>query len=106
VECREDALPQWSSIQRRKPGDQAIRRSPLSGLLSRGDARPLPPPQGRSNQECHMSDDEQTPEPIGWIVTDPDGNVVDSGGVSIAQADGKLAGLIAEAAANEEGEQE
>lgn len=49
--------------------------------------------------------DEQTPEPIGWVVTDPDGNVVDSGGISIAQADGQLAGLIAEAA-NEEGEQE
>lgn len=51
--------------------------------------------------------DVQTPEPIGWVVTDPDGNVVDSGGISIAQADGQLAGLIAAAAAaQEEGEQE
>jgi hypothetical protein len=30
----------------------------------------------------------------GWRVLDADGNVVSSGGVSIAQADGKLAELI------------
>jgi len=40
----------------------------------------------------------------GWRVLDPDGNVVASGGVSIAQADGQLAGLIA--ALSTEGEQE
>lgn len=41
----------------------------------------------------------------GWRVLDPDGNVVASGGVSIAQADGRLAGLIAEAS-EDEGEQD
>ena len=53
--------------------------------------------------------DEQSESPEfdagqGWRVLDADGNVVASGGVSIAKIDGKLAGLIA--AATEEGEQE
>lgn len=42
----------------------------------------------------------------GWRVLDGDGNIVASGGVSIAQADGKLAGLIAASAGDEEGAQE
>lgn len=46
-----------------------------------------------------MTDQQQaSPEfdqGAGWRVLDPDGNVVSSGGVSIAQADGRLAGLIA-----------
>ncbi len=40
----------------------------------------------------------------GWRVLDADGNVVQSGGVSIAQADGKLAELIEQA--RTEGEQQ
>lgn len=40
----------------------------------------------------------------GWVVLDPDGNVVQSGGVTIAQADGRLAELIAQA--KNEGEQD
>ena len=40
----------------------------------------------------------------GWRVLDPDGNVVASGGVSVAQADGKLAQLLEQL--NSEGEQE
>jgi hypothetical protein len=40
----------------------------------------------------------------GWRVLDADGNVVASGGISVAQADGRLAGLIAQAST--EGEQE
>lgn len=46
-----------------------------------------------------MSDQPAQPQPdaapIGWIVTDPDGNIVDSGPVSEAQAAGWLAELIA-----------
>jgi hypothetical protein len=41
---------------------------------------------------------------VGWVVTDPDGNVVDSGGVSEAHAVAWLSELI-EAAKNE-GEQD
>jgi hypothetical protein len=41
---------------------------------------------------------------VGWMVTDPDGNVVESGGVSIAKADGQLAELIEQL--RTEGEQE
>ena len=35
-----------------------------------------------------MSDEQAIPEPleIGWVVTDPDGNIVDSGPVSEARA--------------------
>lgn len=40
----------------------------------------------------------------GWVVLDPDGNVVSSGGVTIAQADGRIAELIAQA--KNEGEQD
>lgn len=40
----------------------------------------------------------------GWRVLDADGNVVASGGVSIAQADGKLAQLLEQLGT--EGEQE
>jgi len=40
----------------------------------------------------------------GWVVLDPDGNVVQSGGITIAQADGRLAELIAQA--ENEGEQD
>lgn len=50
-----------------------------------------------------MPDDTETIE-IGWTVTDPDGNVIESGGVSIAKADGQLAELIEQA--RTEGEQE
>jgi hypothetical protein len=45
-------------------------------------------------------------EPIGWIVTDPDGNVVDSGPVSEAEAVAWLGELLAEPARTSEGEQE
>jgi hypothetical protein len=47
-------------------------------------------------------DVEQAP---GWYVTDPDGNIVASGGVTIAEADGRIAELLAEAARTE-GEQQ
>lgn len=40
----------------------------------------------------------------GWRVVDADGNVVQSGGISIAQADGKLAQLLEQFST--EGEQE
>lgn len=40
----------------------------------------------------------------GWVVLDPDGNIVSSGGVTIAQADGRIAELIAQA--ENEGEQD
>lgn len=50
-----------------------------------------------------MADEEQSIE-IGWQVTDPDGNVVESGGVSLAKADGRLAELIDQA--RTEGEQD
>lgn len=58
-----------------------------------------------------MTDQQQdSPEfdqGAGWRVLDPDGNVVSSGGVSIAQADGRLAGLIAAATTPDpEGEQD
>jgi hypothetical protein len=54
-----------------------------------------------------QSESPEFDEGQGWRVLDADGNVVASGGVSIAQADGALAGLIAAAAAaNQEGEQE
>lgn len=43
-------------------------------------------------------------QPLGWMVTDPDGNVVDSGPVSEAQAVAWLSEMAAEAARNE-GEQ-
>lgn len=55
-----------------------------------------------------MTDQPQSPEfdkGQGWRVLDPDGNVVASGGVSIAKADGKLAQLIEQLNRNE-GEQE
>jgi hypothetical protein len=45
-----------------------------------------------------MSDEPQPgsefDEGRGWRVLDADGNVVDSGGISIAQADGQLAQLL------------
>lgn len=41
-----------------------------------------------------MTDETDEPIVIGWQVTDPDGNVVESGGVSLAKADGRLAELI------------
>jgi hypothetical protein len=44
-------------------------------------------------------------EPIGWVVTDPAGNVVDSGPVSEAQAVAWVGEMIAEASRNE-GEQQ
>lgn len=47
-------------------------------------------------------DVEQAP---GWYVTDPDGNVVDSGPVTEAQAVAWVGELLAEASANE-GEQQ
>lgn len=54
--------------------------------------------------------DQQSPSPEfdqgqGWRVLDADGNVVASGGVSLAQADGRLAELI-EQARSSEGEQQ
>lgn len=55
-----------------------------------------------------MADQSESPEfdeGQGWRVLDADGNVVASGGISIAQADGQLAGLIA-ALSKTEGEQE
>lgn len=48
-----------------------------------------------------MTDETATAEPIGWVVTDPDGNVVDSGPLTEAQA----AFLIGEAS-KPEGEQD
>jgi hypothetical protein len=56
-----------------------------------------------------MTDQQQSESPEfdqgqGWRVIDPDGNVVSSGGVSIAQMDGKLAELVEQA--RTEGEQE
>jgi len=53
-----------------------------------------------------QSESPEFDEGQGWRVLDADGNVVASGGISIAQADGQLAGLIAALAANQEGEQE
>ena len=50
-------------------------------------------------------DSPEFDEGQGWRVLDADGNVVSSGGISIAQADGQLAGLIAALSSNE-GEQE
>jgi hypothetical protein len=41
---------------------------------------------------------------VGWVVTDPDGNVVDSGGVTEAKATVWVGEMLAEAARNE-GEQ-
>lgn len=51
--------------------------------------------------------DEQQPEPVqvGWVVTDPDGNVVDSGEVTVAKPTVWVGEMLAEAARNE-GEQE
>lgn len=51
-----------------------------------------------------MTDETDEPVVIGWQVTDPDGNVVDSGGVSVAKADGRLAELLDQL--RTEGEQE
>lgn len=56
-----------------------------------------------------MSDEPVQPQPDvdeapGWVVLDPDGNVVQSGGVTIAQADGRVAELLAQA--KNEGEQD
>jgi hypothetical protein len=56
-----------------------------------------------------MADDQKLqpePEHVGWRVLDPDGNVVQSGGVSIAQMDGRLAELLGLAQPTEEGAQE
>jgi oligoribonuclease (3'-5' exoribonuclease) len=50
-----------------------------------------------------VTDETETIE-LGWVVTDPDGNVVESGGVSIAKADGRLAEMIDQA--RSEGEQD
>lgn len=53
-----------------------------------------------------MTDESQdVAEPIGWYVTDPDGNVVASGPVTEAKAAAWVGELLAEAARNE-GEQE
>ena len=51
--------------------------------------------------------DEPQPDTIqvGWVVTDPDGNVVDSGPVSEAKATAWVGEMLAEAARNE-GEQD
>jgi hypothetical protein len=51
--------------------------------------------------------DEAQPEciQVGWVVTDPDGNVVDSGGVTEAKATAWVGEMLAEAARNE-GEQD
>lgn len=50
-----------------------------------------------------MTDETETIE-VGWVVTDPDGNVVESGGVSIAKADARIGELIDQV--RSEGEQE
>jgi hypothetical protein len=50
------------------------------------------------------SADDQQVQIVGWQVVDPDGNVVQSGPVSQAQATAWLSEMIAEAARNE-GEQ-
>ena len=58
--------------------------------------------------EQQMSDESTAPEfeqGQGWRVLDPDGNVVASGGVSIAQADGRVAELLGQTD-HSEGEQE
>lgn len=47
----------------------------------------------------------QDPGFEGWRVIDADGNVVSSGGVTLAEADGRIAELLEQAAENE-GEQE
>jgi hypothetical protein len=47
----------------------------------------------------------ETAQPIGWVVTDPAGNVVDSGPVSEAHAVAWVGEMIAEASRNE-GEQQ
>jgi hypothetical protein len=52
-----------------------------------------------------MSDEQQPAgEPIGWVVTDPDGNVVASGPITEAQAAAWVGELI-EQARSSEGEQ-
>lgn len=58
------------------------------------------------DQEKQPKPERVEPEQVGWRVLDPDGNVVQSGGVSIAQMDGRLAELLGLAQAHEEGEQE
>lgn len=45
------------------------------------------------------------PEPLGWAVTDPDGNLVDSGPISQAQAAAWIGELLAEAERNQEGQE-
>jgi hypothetical protein len=53
-----------------------------------------------------MTDDPQSNSiQVGWVVTDPDGNVVDSGGVTEAKATVWVGEMLAEAARNE-GEQQ
>jgi hypothetical protein len=44
--------------------------------------------------ECAAASAQQEPVQVGWVVTDPDGNVVDSGGVSEAHAVAWLGELI------------
>lgn len=46
-----------------------------------------------------------TGEPIGWVVTDPDGNVVETGPVTEAKAVAWVGEMLAEASRNE-GEQQ
>lgn len=48
--------------------------------------------------------DEIEPVQVGWVVTDPDGNVVESGGVSIAKADARIGELLDQV--RSEGEQD
>lgn len=48
-----------------------------------------------------MTDTEIQPDlstAPGWVVLDPDGNVVASGGVTIAQADARVAEMIGDSA--------
>lgn len=58
-----------------------------------------------------MSDQQQSESPEfdagkGWRVIDPEGNVVLSGGVSVAQMDARVAEQVAQAQVSSEGEQE
>jgi hypothetical protein len=39
-----------------------------------------------SEQPATVPEDEKPDEPVGWVVLDPDGNVVDSGGQTVTEA--------------------
>jgi hypothetical protein len=56
---------------------------------------------------AHMPASASLPDEIevGWVITDPDGNVVAAGGVSKAKPTAWVGEMLAEAARNE-GEQE